>query len=61
MVITRKINNNTFDAFFGEGWGNAGRFKIKYGKGTPNQLFQIKGTRFPKQEMNELMEKYNAK
>ena len=61
MVVIKKINNNTFDAFYGEGWDNAGRFKIKFGKNAPNQLFQIKGTRFPKPEMNELLEKYNAK
>lgn len=57
-LITRKVNHNTFDAFFGEGFTNWGRFKVKFGK-DKNELFQIKGIRFPKQKMEELVTKYN--
>lgn len=58
-LITKKVNNNTIDAFIGEGWDNWARFKIKYGKhNEPNQLFQIKGIRFPKAEMAELEAKF---
>ena len=60
-MLIKKVNNNTLDVFIGIGFDYWGRFKIKFGKNAPNQLFQIKGTRFPKSEMNELLEKYNAK
>ena len=59
-LITKKVNNNTFDAFIGEGWENHGRFKIKFGK-ERNEIFQVKGIRFPKTYMNELIAKYNSK
>jgi hypothetical protein len=58
-MIIKKINNNTIDVFFGEGWENWGRFKIKYGKPI-TQLFQIKGTRFHKKEFTKLEGNYNA-
>ena len=58
-LITKKLNNNTIDAFIGEGFENWARFKIKYGKhNEPNQLFQIKGIRLPKAEMAELEAKF---
>jgi len=59
-LITRKLNHNTFDAFFGEGFFNWGRFKIKFGK-EKNELFQIKGIRFPQAKIHELVSKYNSK
>lgn len=60
FMLIKTINQNTFDVFLGMGWDNAYRFKIKFGK-EQNQLFQVKGNRFPKQELALLQEKYNAK
>ena len=57
-LITRKVNHNTIDAFFGMGWEQWGRFKIKFGKDN-NELFQVKGIRFPQTKINELISKYN--
>ena len=58
-IVIKKVNHNTIDAFIDNGWEAWGRFKIKYGK-EKNQLFQIKGIRFPKEEMKALEQKYNA-
>lgn len=58
-IVIKKVNHNTIDAFIDSGWEAWGRFKIKYGK-DKNQLFQIKGIRFPKEEMAQLEKKYNA-
>jgi len=67
-MIIKTCNKNTFDLFLGEGWENWSRWKIKFGKpahsglaGTPNQLFQVKGTRIPKADLIQLQETYNAK
>lgn len=57
-LVVKKCNHNTIDAFFGEGWTGWGRFKIKFGK-EKNELFQIKGIRFPNSKINELVNKYN--
>ena len=58
-LVTKKVNNNTIDAFIGEGWENWARFKIKYGKhNEPNELFQIKGIRLPKEDYAALYAKY---
>lgn len=59
-MVIKKINHNTIDCFLSEGWEQWGRFKIKFGKEL-NQLFQIKGIRFPKEELKRLEEKYNQK
>jgi hypothetical protein len=59
-LVTKKVNNNTFDAFIGEGWENWGRFKIKFGK-EQKELFQVKGVRFPKAYITELTARYNSK
>lgn len=59
-VITKKLNHNTFDAFIGIGWENWGRFKVKFGK-ERNEIFQIKGIRFPQSKIAELVAKYNQK
>ena len=59
-LITRKVNHNTFDAFIGEGLDNCGRFKVKFGK-EHNEIFQIKGIRFPQSKIKELINKYNMK
>lgn len=58
-LITRKINHNTFDAFFGMGFEQWGRFKVKFGK-ERNEIFQIKGIRFPNSKINELVARYNT-
>lgn len=57
-MVIKKINHNTIDCFLQEGWDQWGRFKIKFGK-DQNQLFQIKGNRFPKDALSTLEEKYN--
>lgn len=58
-LVIKKLNHNTIDAFIGTGWDAWARFKIKFGK-EKNQLFQIKGINFPKEELLELQKKYNA-
>ena len=57
-LVTRKVNHNTFDAFIGMGWENWSRWKIKFGK-EKNELFQVKGVRFPQSKIAELVSKYN--
>lgn len=57
-LVVRKVNHNTIDVFIGTGWENWARFKIKFGK-EKNELFQVKGIRFPQSKINELVSKYN--
>ena len=59
-LLVKKVNHNTFDAFIGEGFSYWGRFKIKFGK-EQNELFQVKGVRFPKAYITELTARYNSK
>ena len=57
-LVIKKLNHNTIDAFIGTGWENWSRWKIKFGK-EKNELFQVKGIRFPQSKINELVSKYN--
>jgi hypothetical protein len=53
-----RVNHNTFDAFINTGWEYWGRFKIKFGK-EKNEIFQIKGNKFPINKIQELENRYN--
>lgn len=55
----KKVNFNTIDVFLDKGWDFWGRFKIKFGK-ERNQIFQIKGNKFPKKDLSKLENIYNT-
>lgn len=57
-MIIKKVNHNTVDVFLGKGWDFWGRFKIKFGK-EHTQVFQINGTKFPKQDHEEVEMRFN--
>lgn len=57
-MLIKQLDHNTIDVFIGTGWDFWGRFKIAHKK-NGIQLFQIKGTRFPKKEEEVLHNYYN--
>lgn len=59
-MVVKKVNHNTIDAFLDKGWDYWGRFKVKFSK-EGNQVFQIKGTRFPNARIAELEARYNQR
>lgn len=52
-IVVKEINRNIIDVFHGIGWGNWGRFFIKY---TPTGVVvkQIKGIPFKKTEFAQV-------
>ena len=56
-MLIKELNHNTIDVFVGQGWDNWGRFKIA-NKPDGKQLFQIKGNRFSKEDLNALAKHY---
>lgn len=54
MLIMHTDKPNIFDVFLGKGWGFWGRFVYKHNTLNSKPLIQIKGSKFTREELEEV-------